>query len=129
MFDGADPNQEAIEAWNTVLFDKFSRFRKLVTEGLGYHGTLAIDQHVPATLNRVLDVGCGFGDTTLEIARKLGSGARVVGVDGAERFIQVAREDARVAGETKAEFAVADVGAADLGGPFELAFSRFGTMF
>ncbi len=128
MSDSRDPNQEAIEAWNTVLFEKFSRFRWLLTEGLGQHGRLAIDKYVQGSAPRVLDVGCGFGDTTLRIASKLGPGARVVGVDAAARFIDEARKDAAAAGSS-AEFVVADVAAADLGGPFDVAFSRFGTMF
>jgi ubiquinone/menaquinone biosynthesis C-methylase UbiE len=129
MSEIADPNQEAIEAWNTVLFEKFSHFRWLLTEGLGRHGSIALDKHVRPPAKRVLDMGCGFGDTTLAIASQLGPGARVVGVDAAARFIGEARKDAATAKVENAEFVVADVAAGDLGGPYEIAFSRFGTMF
>ena len=32
-------NANVIEAWNTVLFDKFSRYQHVLIEGLGLHGT------------------------------------------------------------------------------------------
>jgi ubiquinone/menaquinone biosynthesis C-methylase UbiE len=124
-----ESNERIIEAWNTVLFDKFERFRDTLTHGLASHGTLAIQRHCPPTLHRVLDVGCGYGDTTVEIALRLASGAEVVGVDAAARFIQEARRAAAKSHAQGCRFVVADVEAAKLGGPFELVFSRFGTMF
>ena len=124
-----NPNQEAIEAWNTVLFDKFARFRDTLTRGLAVHGDAALSRHPPPAGARVLDVGCGFGDTTLEIAQRVGAQGRAVGVDAAVRFIEAARADALAQGIANATFEVRDVEYDDLGGPFDLAFARFGTMF
>jgi SAM-dependent methyltransferase len=129
MTEFSDPNQEAIEAWNTVLFDKFCRFRWIVTQGLGAHGQVAIERHVRADMSRIIDLGCGFGDTTLEIAKRVAERGEVVGVDAAARFIDAARREAAEAGVQNARFSCADVQSSDLGGPFELAFSRFGMMF
>lgn len=122
-------NSEAIEAWNTVLFDKFARFREVLTKGLGAHGDALLDRHPVREGSRVLDVGCGFGDTTLTIARAAGARGWCVGVDAAERFIEVARREAQEAGVANARFSVADVETAAPGGPYDRAFSRFGTMF
>jgi len=122
-----DGNREAIEAWNTVLFDKFVQYRRVLTAGLGVHGTRAMDLHSPAPGARVVDIGCGFGDTTIELARRVGPGGRAVGVDAAERFITAARDEAR--GVPNASFEVVDVEASVPGGPYDLAFSRMGTMF
>lgn len=122
-------NVEAIEAWNTILFDKFVRFRHTLTAGLAVHGRAVLGRFPPARGCRVLDVGCGFGDTTLEICRYVGEAGVVVGVDAASRFIESARKDAGAAGITNAQFEVADVEVADLHGPYDQAFSRFGTMF
>lgn len=123
------PNAEAIEAWNTVLFDKFQRFRPLVTAGLAIHGNVALDRLGLGPGARVLDVGCGFGDTTFEIARRVGPAGLAVGNDAAPRFIEDA-ERARAASRlSNIRFFVADVQEADLGGPYDFAFSRFGTMF
>jgi SAM-dependent methyltransferase len=50
-------------------------------------------------------------------------------VDVSPRFIDAAREEAEQAGVANVRFAVADVQLDPLGGPYDLAFSRFGTMF
>jgi SAM-dependent methyltransferase len=77
----------------------------------------------------VLDIGCGFGDTTQQIAALVGPDGRVVGVDAAPRFIETARAEASTAGLSNVHFEVADVQLHVPPGPYELAFSRFGTMF
>ena len=125
----AEENEEATEAWNGVLFDRFVKYRRLVIEGLGAHGEAALEFDPPRPGERVLDIGCGFGDTAQEIAGMVGPEGRVVGVDVAERFIEAAREEAAEAGVENVEFDVADVQVSVPEGPFDLAFSRFGTMF
>jgi ubiquinone/menaquinone biosynthesis C-methylase UbiE len=122
-------NVEAIEAWNTVLFDKFVRFRHTLTAGFGVHGRAVLERFPPAQGSRVLDVGCGFGDTTLEICKCVGPKGEAVGVDAATRFIESARKDAKAAGVSNARFEVMDVQVDDLHGSYDQAFSRFGTMF
>ena len=122
------PNAEAIEAWNTVLFDKFTRFREVASVALGAHGDRALDRLSFRPGLRVVDIGCGFGDTTRELGRRVGSRGLVVGVDAAPRFIEVAAREAYHIPQVR--YRVADVQTASLdGGPFDLAFSRMGTMF
>ena len=123
-------NAVIIEAWNTVLFNKFLRFKHQLIAGLAAHSeeVLMRRQLFPAG-SRVLDVGCGFGDSTLLIARQVGAGGAAVGVDCAENFLQAAREEARKAGAGNAAFFRADVQSEDLQGPYDHAFARFGTMF
>lgn len=123
------PNAEAIEAWDTVLFDKFTRFREVILGGLSIHGNAAMDRLALRPAARVLDVGCGFGDTTRELAARVGAGGEAVGVDGARRFIEAATEEAKRTNVQNARFAVRDVQADDLGGPYDAVFARFGTMF
>ena len=125
----APDNEETREAWDGVLFDRFLAFREVVTDGLGSHGEAALRHAPPQPGERVLDVGCGFGDTAQRIAGLVGPEGSVVGVDVAERFIESAREEAASAGTENVEFEVADVQVAVPEGPFDLAFSRFGTMF
>jgi ubiquinone/menaquinone biosynthesis C-methylase UbiE len=125
----ASPNAEAIEAWDGPLYDRFERFRPLVTDSLGVHGEAALKLFGPGVGERVLDIGCGFGDATLRIAEMVGSDGEAVGVDVSPRFIEAARRDALEAGAANVRFSVADVQTDPLGGPYELVFSRFGTMF
>ena len=122
-------NAEAIEAWDGPLFERFVQFRHLLVGGLAVHGDEALRLHPPASGSRVLDVGCGFGDTTQRLAALVGTGGSALGVDASPRFIEAAREDAEQAGAANARFAVVDVETTDFDERFELAFSRFGTMF
>lgn len=122
-------NAEAIEAWDGPLFDRFLRFRHIVTTGLGAHGEQALRLVPPQPGQRVLDIGCGFGDTTQQIAELVGPGGEAVGVDASARFIETAREEAAEAGVSNARFLVGDVQAIRFEGRFDQAFSRMGTMF
>jgi SAM-dependent methyltransferase len=122
-------NAEAIQAWDGPLYDRFVRFRHIVVAGLAIHGEEALRLFPPQPGQRVLDIGCGFGDTTQDIARMVGPEGEAVGVDAAARFIEDARAEAAAAGVPNARFQVADVQTDDLGGPYDMAFSRMGTMF
>jgi SAM-dependent methyltransferase len=74
----------------------------------------------------VLDVGCGFGDASAQIAHRIGASGHVHGVDVAPRFIESCQTEVTA---PNASFSVADVQFDDLGGPYDYVFSRFGTMF
>lgn len=122
-------NSIIVEAWNTVLFDKFSRFKHLLVDGLSQHSDAAFERCSYPQGARVLDVGCGFGDSTLRIARRVGPAGEAVGVDCAENFIRAAEAEARQSGIGNARFFVGDAQWGDLRGPYDHAFARFGTMF
>lgn len=125
----ADINRIMVEAWNTVLFDKFCRFKHLIADGLSKHSDAALKRCRFPVGGRVLDVGSGFGDCTFLIARSLGPSGFAVGVDCAANFVGVAETDRRGQRVGNAQFIVGDVQECDLQGPYDQAFSRFGTMF
>ena len=125
----ATANEEAIRAWDGPLFDAFVRFRHVMTTGLGAHGEQALRLVAPRPGQRVLDIGCGFGDATQRIAGLVGATGEVLGVDAAPRFIEAASQDAREAGVSNVRFAVADIEMTTFAERFDLAFSRMGTMF
>lgn len=122
-------NDEAIEAWDGVLFDRFAQFREVILPGFGVHSDRALERNPPRAGERALDVGCGFGDTTRQLAALVGPSGAALGVDAAPRFIEAARREAAEAGAENVSFEVADVQAGGLEGGFDYAFSRFGTMF
>src|SRR3954452_11937525 len=122
-------NDEAIRAWDGPLFERFTRFREIITTGLGNHGEAALALYPPQPGQRVLDVGCGFGDTTQRIAGLVGAEGGAVGVDAAERFIETARKETDEAGVPNARFLVADVERMSFEDRFDQAFSRMGVMF
>jgi len=125
----AESNREATEAWSGPLFETFVRFRDLVTGGLGAHGEAAMEAHPPLPGESVLDLGCGFGDTTQRLAALVGDGGEAVGIDVAEPFIEVARREAEEAGVENVRFEVGDVQVTEFGETFDYAFSRMGIMF
>lgn len=122
-------NAIVIEAWNTVLFEKFSRFKYLFIEGYASISEAALKRHQYPPGARVLDVGCGFGDCTLQIARALTDGGTATGVDCASNFVAQCKNSAHEEAAENTRFLVADVEVDELGGLYDQAFSRFGTMF
>jgi ubiquinone/menaquinone biosynthesis C-methylase UbiE len=122
-------NEEAIRAWDGPLFDRFLRFQHLIEGSFARHGQATVELLAPQPGERALDIGCGFGDETERLAGLIAPGGRAVGVDAAPRFIEHARETAARKGITNAEYVVADVQSMEPAEPFDLAFSRFGTMF
>jgi SAM-dependent methyltransferase len=124
-------NDETIALWNSLLFERFLRFRHLVTPAFGGYSDAAFSSRALKPGARVLDVGCGAGDTTLELARLAGPGGEAVGVDAATRFVELATKEAkdRAVKGAATRFVVADAQVDDLGGPYDFVFSRFGVMF
>jgi ubiquinone/menaquinone biosynthesis C-methylase UbiE len=123
-------NDEITRAWNGVLFDKFTRFKPLLTTGLSRHGEALLERCPPPAGGRVLDLGCGFGDMTAQLAQRLAaSGGLAVGIDVARNFVEASQQDAAAAGIENAQFMRADVQVDDLEGPYDAAYSRFGMQF
>lgn len=78
---------------------------------------------------RVLDLGCGGGATTLAIAEAVGPQGAALGLDIAPMLVEAATRRAAEAGST-ARFVCADAASAALAEPpFDRLFSRFGSMF
>jgi SAM-dependent methyltransferase len=122
-------NAEAIEAWDGPLFERFVKYRHIVVAGLRNHGDEAIRLYPPEPGDRVLDIGCGFGDASLQLGQIVGSAGQVLGVDASPRFIEAARQEASEGGAENVRFEVADVETTKFSERFDMAFSRFGTMF
>jgi len=79
--------------------------------------------------DRVLDVGCGAGQSTRDAARAAHQGS-VVGLDISAEMLQVARERTTQAGLRNVEFVLGDAQDAPFpAASFDVCISRFGTMF
>jgi SAM-dependent methyltransferase len=125
----APDNAEATAAWSGPLFELFVKYRELTSAGLGAHGEKAMQVSPPRGGERVLDVGCGFGDTTRRLAELVGAEGSALGVDVSEPFIATARLEAEGTGLASIDFLVADVQTMALPREFDYAFSRMGIMF
>jgi ubiquinone/menaquinone biosynthesis C-methylase UbiE len=96
----------------------------------GPPGRLAMDRLHLAPGQRVIDLGCGIGTTTVELAGRVSPGGEVLGVDIAEPMLDGGRERVAALALDNVSFLHADVQAHDLGGAqFDAAYSRFGVMF
>ena len=124
-----EDNLEATEAWNGPLFDIWVEYRDIVAEGLRNHGEAALAASPPREGDRVLDIGCGLGDTTVRLAGVVGSAGHAHGVDVAERMIELAIQEAAEAGLENISFAACDVELTRFDQTFDYAYSRMGTMF
>ena len=87
-----------------------------------------LEWSAPRTGNRVVDVGCGAGGTTLALAQAVGPTGSVIGLDVSAVILEAAR--ARLAETENARLELADALTWSLEGePADLLFSRFGVMF
>ena len=78
----------------------------------------------------VLDIGCGCGHTTLNIAKKISPDGQVTGLDISEPMLKRAKESANEMSISNASFNCVDVQTDDIGEEvYSAAFSRFGVMF
>ncbi len=79
---------------------------------------------------RVIDIGCGAGTTTLALAQVVGPSGEAVGFDISPAMVRAAQQNASAAGVEHARFVTADAQVADLGDSiYDAAYSRFGVMF
>jgi ubiquinone/menaquinone biosynthesis C-methylase UbiE len=129
MAETSGYTNEYVEFWNETLADKFERFRDILMNGLSYHSRVPLGRLTLAPGSRVVDVGCGWGDTAIELARKVGPEGYVLGLDCVDRFMDRGRSDASKSGLSHVRFDAADVQDYPFQSDFDFCFSRFGMMF
>jgi ubiquinone/menaquinone biosynthesis C-methylase UbiE len=122
-------DNEFVAFWNEVLVPKFTRFKHILVGGLTHHSEKIFPTLPVGEGDRAVDVGCGFGDTALLLARRVGPSGSVLGIDCCEAFLADGREAAAREGITNVEFLAADVQTYPFKGDFDFCFSRFGTQF
>ncbi|WP_454619338.1 class I SAM-dependent methyltransferase [Bradyrhizobium cenepequi] len=89
---------------------------------------ILIDRAKPTTGERVIDVGCGSGATTVAFAEKVGPSGHVLGIDVSGPMLERARQ--RATPGLSLEYALADATVYPFApASFELLASRFGVMF
>lgn len=122
-------DSQFVQFWNEVLAPKFTRFRHILVGGLTRHSATVFPKLPVREGDRVVDVGCGWGDTAMELARLVGPRGSVVGIDCCDAFLETARQELSESGLTNVTFLRGDAELALPEAEFDFAFSRFGTMF
>jgi ubiquinone/menaquinone biosynthesis C-methylase UbiE len=91
-------------------------------------GRVAIERLGVVAGEHILDVGCGCGQTLLQLAELAGPSGQVLGVDISPPMLERARE--RIAGRPTIALALGDAQAYGFApGAFDAVYSRFGVMF
>ncbi len=127
--DVTEPGSQYVDFWNAVLVPKFNAWRHVLVGGLGQHSAKIFPALALRSGDNVLDVGCGWGETTIEIARRVGPAGKVVGLDCCDAFLDEGRADARAAGLANLTFLEANVETYAFRPEYDFCFSRFGTQF
>lgn len=122
-------NNENVDFWNEILVPKFVRWRHVLVDGLTHHSAQVFPRLEVKPGDGVVDVGCGWGDTAIELARRVGPEGHVLGIDCCDAFLEYGRRDAAANGVTNVEFFDADVQTYPFRPEFDFCFSRFGTQF
>lgn len=122
-------NIEQARLWNTTGADAWIHYVDEFDATLNPFGTAVMDRLGLAPGQRVLDIGCGLGTTTRELASRVAPG-QVVGADISLRMVIEARRRATSEGVENIDFLEVDAQTGDFGpAPFDVAFSRVGVMF
>ena len=122
-------NSEQIAEWNGALGERWVAMRQEIDRFVVPFGNAALKAAAPQPGERVIDIGCGCGDTAIEIARMVGASGAVLGVDVSQPMLAVARSRGALANGAQLAFREADASEADLPANTDLLFSRFGVMF
>ncbi len=125
----APANEEAVRAWDTVLYERWKQNRKVFVGALAEVTEEVFERFPPPEGGSCLDIGCGFGDTTRRMAELVGPEGFALGTDSSPHFIADARREAAEAGIDNVEFETADTQTADWDRAYDYAFSRMGTQF
>lgn len=120
---------EFVDFWNEILVPKFVRFKHVLVGGLTHHSAKVFPNLEVKEGDKVVDVGCGFGDTAIELARRVGPSGSVLGIDCCDGFLDYGRKDAKAAGVDNVRFIEADVQTYPFEAEHDFCFSRFGTQF
>ena len=120
-------NEAMQKQWNAPRTMRLWRVAESAVAGLT---APLLDKLQPTPGERMMDVGCGGGISTIAVAKAVGPSGHVVGADISEELLALSRERAADAQMTNVTFVNADVQVAEVpGAPFDAVLSRLGVMF
>ena len=128
--EGEGPNAEQIAYWNSPATAGWLAEQERLDALFAPLTDAALDRAAPRPGERAMDVGCGCGATVLALARMVGPGGGVLGLDVSEGLVGRARERIAEAGlGATARVELADAASHPFASEADLLFSRFGVMF
>lgn len=121
-------NADQIAYWNSAVADRWARRQAEIDAMMApfTQALLGAANLGPDGPWRILDVGCGSGETTLLAAQ---IGHEVTGLDVSTSLLELARTRAAKSGFASTSFFLGDASRMMIDPPFDLIMSRFGVMF
>jgi SAM-dependent methyltransferase len=117
-------NDAQIEYWNGAVGERWAAYQEVLDRSLASISDAVLTFAAAKRGERVLDIGCGCGTTTIALAKTVGPSGTVTGVDISEPMLAVARGRG-----ASANFRKADASTHLFHQTHDLLFSRFGVMF
>ncbi len=123
------PNADQRLYWNETMGPTWGRYHKVLNAQLQAFGYAAMDRASLAEGERVIDVGCGTGETSMELGRRVGAKGSILGVDLSLPLLSIAREALAQTSLHHVRFEHADASSFSYEDAADVIFSRFGVMF
>jgi ubiquinone/menaquinone biosynthesis C-methylase UbiE len=117
------------EAWQGAAAERWVQEQARFDELLKPFGQAASTTLAAVSGEWILDVGCGAGTTSLELAQSVGPQGGVYGIDISEALLDRARERAAAQGASNTRWVLADASTHRFERGFDALYSRFGVMF
>ena len=126
----SEVNKNQRDFWSGKGGDIWVERQNAMDTMLSHLGEAALNKLNLNEGENVLDIGCGCGHTTLNIAKRISPDGQVTGLDISEPMLKRAKESANEMSISNASFNCVDVQTDDIGEEvYSAAFSRFGVMF
>jgi SAM-dependent methyltransferase len=130
MSESRAPNADQTTYWNEQGGLTWAELSALLDRQIEGVGRRAMEALAPRPGERLLDVGCGCGQTTLALAARVSPGGDVIGLDISRPMLEVARRRAAQDGVANIRFLEADAQTTAFEpAAFDGVYSRFGVMF
>jgi SAM-dependent methyltransferase len=127
--EAPEAGNEFVDFWNEILVPKFIKYRHILVDGLTHHSAEVFPSLEVGEGDTVVDVGCGFGDTAIQLAQRVGPSGSVLGIDCCNAFLEMARAEAEAAGVDNVTFVEGDAQSYAFEPVHDFCFARFGTQF
>ena len=123
-------NQEQREFWSDIKGDLWVTLQPRIDTMLATFGDKALDTLNPQSGERILEIGCGTGTTTLALGGRVGTSGEILAADLSRPMLNKAIERANVSAEHPITFVEADAQVHSFPtAAFDAVYSRFGVMF
>lgn len=127
---GTVANVDQANYWNSDAGRKWVKFQEGLDTTFAPVSERLWQRARPTTGDRVLDIGCGTGATTLDLAARVGPEGKVIGIDISEALLQHAEDRLKNSGIHHIQYRLADAQTHRFAANrLDLLTSRFGTMF